>query len=553
MGSEPTIFLVACVVSLALTALIRELAPRIGLTDNPDGHRKLHGRATPLGGGVAVYLTSAIILLTLWIVPSDSNTPAPSLGVDATVSTPADNELATQNDSFQTATSPRDEDVRKKLIAGYPQLPSLLLAGLVIVIVGLIDDSRGLPGKQKLLGQIVAASILLMNGLLIERVVFFGLEVSLGWFAYPLTLFWLLGAVNALNLLDGIDGLATMLGIILSCTIAAMAVVTGNEGVAIIAMVFAGSLLGFMRFNFPPASIFLGDTGSMLIGLVVGALAIAGSLKGAGTVLLAAPLAVWTIPIFDSVAAILRRKLTGQSIYATDRGHLHHRLLNMLGSNRKVLGWVAASCAVLSSATLVGLILKDDRIMLLTCFAVVAIFVATGVFGRVELLLVGTRLRRVGRMLVAPIMWRQPGVWQTSIRLQGTHQWELLWAAFIESADKLHLREIRLDLNVPTAHEAYHASWERPKQAKTDRYWHVEVPLVIGKSPVGRVRISGERNGQSACLDIQQILELIEPFETRLQELVARPTPTPADNPATMEEPHADDQQESVSSGTIPR
>ena len=187
-----------------------------------------------------------------------------------------------------------------------------------------------------------------------------------------------------------------MLGIILSCTIAAMSVVTGNHGVAIIAMVFAGSLLGFMRFNFPPASIFLGDTGSMLIGLVVGALAIRGSLKGAGTVLLAAPLAVWTIPIFDSVAAVLRRKLTGQSIYATDRGHLHHRLLNLLGSNRKVLGWVAFCCAVISFATLVGLVLKDDRIMFLTCFAVVAIFIVTGVFGRVELLLVGTGLRKVG-------------------------------------------------------------------------------------------------------------------------------------------------------------
>ena len=131
-------------------------------------------------------------------------------------------------------------------------MPSLLLAGLVIVIVGLIDDVRNLSGKQKLLGQIVAASILLAGGLLIERIEVFGWLISFGWFAYPVTLFWLLGAINSLNLLDGIDGLATMLGIILSCTIAAMSVVTGNYGVAIIAMVFVGSLLGFMRYNLPP-------------------------------------------------------------------------------------------------------------------------------------------------------------------------------------------------------------------------------------------------------------------------------------------------------------
>ena len=147
--------------------------------------------------------------------------------------------------------------------------------------------------------------------------------------------------MNSVNLLDGIDGLATMLGIILIATFAALAAAAGRMEVAWIAMVFAGSLCGFIRFNLPPASIFLGDSGSMLIGLVVGTLAIQGTLKGPGTVLLAAPLAVWTIPILDSAAAILRRKLTGRSIYATDRGHLHHRLLERLGSNSRVLVAVA--------------------------------------------------------------------------------------------------------------------------------------------------------------------------------------------------------------------
>ena len=153
-----------------------------------------------------------------------------------------------------------------KLKEDCPVLPGLLLSGLVIVIVGLIDDTRGLPGKVKLLGQIVAASILIIN-LAINGIADRKYSIcsatsspSAGCLC-PLTMIWLLGAINALNLLDGIDGLATMLGIILSCTIAAMAVVTGNYGVVIIAMVFASSLMGFMRFNFPPATIFLGDTG----------------------------------------------------------------------------------------------------------------------------------------------------------------------------------------------------------------------------------------------------------------------------------------------------
>jgi len=309
-SSEPTIFLVACVVSLALTGLIREIAPRIGLTDNPDGRRKLHGRSIPLGGGVAVFLTTTVILGALWIAPVLRVSPAD--GPLSSATAPPLSE--TGNDAPPPAQVTAHGDIGSKLRAGYPDLHALFLAGLVIVIVGLFDDRKGMPGKQKLLFQIVAAMILILNGLLIERVILFGYVLDFGWFAYPLTLFWLLGAINALNLLDGIDGLATMLGIILSCAIAVMSVITGNAGVAIIAMVFAASLLGFLRFNFPPASIFLGDAGSMLIGLVVGALAIRGSLKGPGTVLLAAPLAVWTLPVFDSAAAILRRNLPGKSI-----------------------------------------------------------------------------------------------------------------------------------------------------------------------------------------------------------------------------------------------
>ena len=547
MGSEPTIFLVACVVSLGLTALIREVAPRIGLTDNPDGHRKLHGRATPLGGGVAVYLTTAIILGTLWLVPSNLETSdregivASGAGQAATadgqpkaddssakqtaVNAKGDGERAQAETSRVKRENSRrhsSQDIRTKLKNDCPTLPGLLLAGLVIVIVGLVDDTMGLPGKVKLLGQMVAASILITNGLLIENIDLFDHQFSLGWFCYPLTMFWLLGAINALNLLDGIDGLATMLGIILSCTIAAMAVVTTNYGVVIIAMVFASSLLGFMRFNFPPATIFLGDAGSMLIGLMVGAMAILGSFTGPGTILLAAPLAVWTIPIFDVVAAIIRRKLTGRSIYATDRGHLHHRLLHVLGSNRKVLGWLALCCVIIAAAVLVGIVMKDDRIMLITCFSIVVIFIVTGAFGRVELLLVGTRISRVGRKLISPIFPRRAGAWQVSIRLQGSQQWNFLWDAFIESADKLRLCSIRLDVNVPTVHESFHASWERPQQPRGDSCWRVEVPLVINSYSVGRICIVGDQNKHSACQDIQQLMELIEPFEARLLSIAAQ-------------------------------
>lgn len=508
------VFLVACLVSLVLTALLRRLAFRIGLTDLPDGRRKLHEHPVPLGGGVAVFLSLVGVVGALWVVPNQFR-----------------------------------PDLWQKL----PGLPALLLAGTVIVIVGLIDDCVRLRGRDKLLGQLVAATILMVGGLLIHGVGIFGYKIELGWFAIPVTLFWLLGAMNALNLLDGIDGLATMLGIILVATVAAIAYMTGRIEVAIVASVFAGSLLGFLRFNFPPATIFLGDSGSMLIGLVVGALAIQGSLKGPGTVLLAAPLAVWTIPIFDSVAAILRRKLTGRSIYTTDRGHLHHRLLNLLGSNRKVLAWLAASCMVTSAAALLSVFLHNDLIALLTCSAIVIIFIATGVFGRVELLLLGSRLRRVGQLLVPPFASGPAKARQTIIRLQGSRQWELLWEAFSESAEKLSLSEVHLDVNLPAVEEGYHASWERPRREDLDPCWRLELPLMVANQSIGSLVIVGQCNQESACDDIQRLLDLIEPFEARLSALSREELPVPTAEDALAVAEGRNDQVASVQTRKHPK
>src|SRR5262249_20696536 len=184
-----------------------------------------------------------------------------------------------------------------------------------------------LRGRYKLLGQVFAVGAVLAYGVRVEAVHLFAWRIELGWFAVPFTLFWLLGAINSLNLLDGMDGLLGTVGTIVSLAIAALAAVPGHWAEAAVAATLAGALLGFLRYNWPPATIFLGDAGSMLIGLVIGVLAIRCSLKGTATVALATPMALLIIPIFDTAAAIVRRKLTGRSIYSTDRAHLHHCLL----------------------------------------------------------------------------------------------------------------------------------------------------------------------------------------------------------------------------------
>src|SRR5262249_14448388 len=200
-----------------------------------------------------------------------------------------------------------------------------------------------------------AVTIVISSGLVVERVRLFHYHLEFGLLAIPFTIFWLLGAINALNLIDGMDGLLTSVGLIISAAIAVMAAYQGHWMAACMAVALAGALLGFLVYNFPPARMFLGDSGSMLIGLVIGVLALQSSLKGPATVALTAPAAILAIPIFDTAAAILRRKLTGRSIYTTDRGHLHHCLLGRGLSTRVVLLCISSFCLLTGLGALASL------------------------------------------------------------------------------------------------------------------------------------------------------------------------------------------------------
>jgi len=469
--------LVVCTASIALTWVMMKIAPMIGLVDQPDGYRKLQTQAVPLGGGAAVLgaLTGGVLLLY------------------------ATTDLFRESGQW---------------------LGGLLIGSAVIVLVGIADDLFTLRGRHKLLGQLLAACILVACGLTIERFHLLGMSVELGIIAIPFSLFWLLGAVNSVNLLDGIDGLATSVGIIQSSSIAVLAALSGHYETAVVATMLAASLLGFLTFNFPPAKVYLGDAGSMLIGLLVGALAIHASLKGPGTVLLAAPLAVWTIPIFDSLAAIIRRKLTGRSVYTTDRGHLHHRVSQRVGK-RATLAILVLACTATSLAAVASAYWRSDVIALVGGAAVVGLFVATRLFGDSELLLLASHAWGLGARFFARSVREPPSSWQASIRLQGQRQWELLWATLTDYADKLDLQQIRLDVNAPMLEESYHASWQRAGETDIEQNWKFELPLVSGRHSLGILRIVGKRNSGSASQQFLQLLDLLEPFEMHLSELTS--------------------------------
>ena len=413
--------------------------------------------------------------------------------------------------------------------------------------MGLWDDWRELRGRQKLAGQFLAVLVVVASGTLVERVSAFGLTVELGPLSYVFTAFFLLGAINAVNLLDGIDGLAGTVGIILGTAFCAMALLTpGGAPVAATAAALVGGLLAFLFFNFPPAKIFLGDAGSMLIGMVLGFVALHASVKEAATMALAAPAAVWAIPVFDVLMAIVRRKLTGRSIYTTDRGHLHHRLVSDWGlSVPRVLLLVAVFCSATSLGAVASVAVGNEWLAVAVTAGTLFVMVAAKIFGRAEVsllarrtggaavsLIPGTRRKMVAarRNAAAAVPAaveagarrahvRRGGKHHVS-RLMGEHEWEELWFRLLEQTDRYNLTSVYLDVNHPALREDFTAKWTAPTPADPRRRWNTELPLLCGGLTVGWLRVSAEHTGDRATDRIADLMETLAEFEKELVDLL---------------------------------
>ena len=485
-----------------LTPLARALANRWGLVDKPDQRRKLHGQSIPVAGGIAVLLASlAAIAVMLLSGLCDWST---------------------------------------EFFAQANQWLGLAAAAILIVGVGVVDDCGFLRGRHKLLGQVLAVAILIGTGLIVNKIRILSFDVDLGVLAIPFTAFFLLGAINSLNLLDGMDGLLGTVALIVTLAFAGMAAMSGRWDTACVALTIAGALLGFLRYNFPPASIYLGDSGSMLIGLVIGALAIKSSLKGPATVALAAPVAVLAIPILDTMAAIFRRKLTGRSIYTTDRGHLHHCLLRQGFSKVMVLLCVSVFCLLAVAGAILSITFNSEWLALLAALTVAVILVRMRWFGYGELLLVGDRLKGlVGSLLKL----RGPlGPQDSAIQLQGSGAWTDPWTHLTQTAEEMELKHLRLDINAPSLHESYHAHWDHPCDEDAefgDNSWNVAIPLVWQGQTVGRLEAAGWRDDLPVWKKIATLSELVEDLELTLCKIAddaglavaASAQPVPIDRP----------------------
>ena len=471
----PLLFGAGLLCSLVFTRLALGLGGRIGLVDQPDGRRKIHARVVPLVGGIAVFVSTVLVL-----------------GLAFTVSEP----LAEAAQSV------------------FHELVGLLLGATAICAVGIIDDYRHLRGRYKLVGQIIAVAIVMATGVRVEIVAVFGWDLELGWLMIPFTMFWLLGAINSLNLLDGMDGLLGTVGTIVCLAFAVMAAMCGHFINACVAAALAGSLVGFLRYNYPPARVFLGDAGSMLVGLVIGVLAIRCSLKGPATVALAAPAALLILPILDTAAAVVRRKLTGRSIFSTDRGHLHHCLLRGGLSRPRILLLVSGLCLLTVFGALGSIAYRNESLAILSAVVVVFTLVASGLFGTAEVVLLLKSLRDyAGSMIGTAGTGRQ-----IEVRLQGSAKWCGLWKDLTSSADRLKLRSISLDVNSPAHHEGYHARWCRPsvKFGEEPNCWSAVILLSAWGQTIGQVAVTGHPDTVPVWRKLAELTHLTDGIEAVL-------------------------------------
>jgi UDP-GlcNAc:undecaprenyl-phosphate GlcNAc-1-phosphate transferase len=291
-------FVVAFLLVLLLTPAVSLAAWQAGLLDRPDDDRRLHREPMPRLGGIAIFAAIAI--------------PSAALG---------------NQHGFW----------------------GVMLGAALMTILGAVDDVRSLPPLVKLTGQILIGALTVHLGIEINHITLPLVGAfNLDWLRYPVTILWIVAIVNVVNFIDGLDGLAAGFCGIAALTFAILSASLGRLDAAAVSAIMAGAAIGFLRYNFHPATIIMGDSGSLMMGYLLATIAIEGVLKTAAAVSLVFPLVVLALPILDTSFVILKRMKYRQPIYQADRWHFHHRFSNIGFSERRTALTLYAWCTVLS-------------------------------------------------------------------------------------------------------------------------------------------------------------------------------------------------------------
>ncbi len=316
----------AGLLSFATTPAVRVLAFKIGAIDVPKDNRRMHSKPIPRIGGLAIYLSFGLTCLFFC-------------------------------------------SYNKELFI-------LLVGGLLMVTLGVLDDVFRLPAIVKFICQIAIGVATALGGIRIDQIVIGGNYVSLGYFSIPITVLWIVGLSNAINLIDGLDGLSCGISTISAISILGVILLQGDRTYAVIAVILIGACFGFLPFNKNPAKIFMGDTGSLFLGYTLSVISILGTFKMHAAISVLVPLFIFAVPLTDTIFAFIRRVLSGKSPFSPDRGHFHHRLVDMGFTQKETVKILYSICGIFG---LVALFMCDNlfpKYKLVKSIAVVVIALA---------------------------------------------------------------------------------------------------------------------------------------------------------------------------------
>ncbi len=391
MKTAAVAFILSMLCGAVLTPIVRMLAYRFGLFDHALSSRKIHGAPIPRLGGIAIVIAFY----------------APLIGLTL----------------FQTG-------IGGLFLGQHAHVVGLFTGGLIIALLGLYDDLRGSGAGLKFLVQFGVAGFLYYLGFRIDLLANpIGGPISLGWLSLPFTVFWIVGVINALNLIDGLDGLAGGVALVAVIITFLISVQRGEPLMMLFTAALAGSILGFLFYNFNPASIFMGDTGSMFLGFVLATTAIQTNQKSSTAVAVLIPAVALGLPIMDTLLAITRRAFRGRPLFQADREHIHHRLLAIGLSHRQAVLVLYGLCAVLGAAALTLTYTNSSQsALLLVVLALVAfVFLRSLGYVRFDRLAGSTADRKRNKALLAAVR-------PLGRRLRQFQNVDEMWPSVIEAA-----------------------------------------------------------------------------------------------------------------------
>jgi len=409
--------------------------------------------------------------------------------------------------------------VRVQFLSEWRTLLTILVPGTLVLLVGAYDDLVGAPPQLKLLLETIAAAMVWGAGFRISRLPLIGYEIKSPVWSLVSTVFWILAVTNALNLIDGLDGLAAGTAFFVTISVFVVSLIHHNVFACVLTVTLAGTLLGFLQYNFAPASIYLGDAGSLFLGFFLGTLAIHSAQKSSTLMAIVVPFVAFGLPLMDTSLAVVRRFLSGQPLFGADQDHIHHRLLQRRLSPRIAVLLLYAMAALFSLGSIIIVHSTGSLVALAGVLIGATAWFLTSRIQYSELTELNVYVSRAVQSQ-RRVMVNQVVIRKASRQLEDATSLEGSWQVLTSTLEALDFDEVRCELpQWPAGRAPALPRWSRNAHQNSDDNWNVSIPLRASEMVVGELQIWRALRKERLLFQFSSLLDtLIPPFEMQLKK-----------------------------------